>query len=92
MFVRQALNSQAEYERESAAIKRVKGWVAKPWEWHKKQSAKAVFFPSYGWVPRVAIAGRTRDGLIVPWVQFRNEDHEFLLADWFVAKQQTKGN
>jgi hypothetical protein len=46
-----------------------------------------VFFPSYGWVPRVAIAGRTPDGLIVPWSQFRNSYHEFLLAGWFVDKQ-----
>jgi hypothetical protein len=86
-FVRASLNADAAYERELAAIKRISDWRPVAWEWHSKQTPKAVFFPSYGWVPRVAIAGRAPDGLIVPWSQFRNSYHEFLLAGWFVDKQ-----
>ncbi len=85
-FVRARLAADAQYERELAAIKKIKAWREVPWEWHTKQTAKAVFFPSYGWVPRVAIGGRAPDGLIVPWSQFRNSYHTFLLAEWFAAK------
>jgi hypothetical protein len=88
-FVRQRLAADAEYERELVAIKRVKDWRAVAWEWHTKQTARAVFFPSYGWAPKVAIAGRAPDGLIVPWVQFRNGYHQFLLAGWFLDKKES---
>lgn len=86
-FVRQRLAADAAYDRELSAIKKVCGWREVAWEWHTKQTEKAVHFPTYGWVPRVAIAGRAPDGRIVPWSQFRNSYHVFLLADWFVAKQ-----
>ncbi len=89
-FVQQALNSQAEYERQLSAIKKVKNWVEKPFILHSKQTDKAVFFKAYGWVPKVAIGGRAPDGLIVPWNQFRSSYHQFLLADWFVSKMQAQ--
>jgi hypothetical protein len=87
-FVRHRLAADAEDARERAAIARVKAWREVPWEWHNKQTARAVRFPTYGWVPKVAIAGRTKDGRIVPWTQFRNEDHTFLLAEWLLEKKR----
>ena len=89
-FVRARLAADAEYEREAHAIKRVNDWVETPWEWHDKQTAKAVHFPTHGWVPKVAIGGRTPKGLIVPWMGFKNKAHTFLLAKWFVDKNSAE--
>ncbi|HEY2535323.1 MAG TPA: hypothetical protein VGJ20_46780 [Xanthobacteraceae bacterium] len=59
------LKANARYEREEAAIARVKKWIELPFQWHTRLTDKAVHFPRYDWVPRTAIAWK-RNGELLP--------------------------
>jgi hypothetical protein len=48
--LRQKLTADARYKREYAAVKKNKDWRPAKWEWHTKQTDKAVHFPTHGWV------------------------------------------
>lgn len=91
-FVQEKLNRDAEIERQTVALKKNKNvvWIEKPFEWQKKQSLKAILFPTYGWVPKTAVAWRKPDGLIVPWSLGHNDTDTFLLADWIVKEKGLK--
>ena len=87
-FVRGQQASAMEYERQAIAIEKVKEWVEVPFEWQDKQTAKAVHFSTYGWVPKVAIAGKAKDGTMLPWNVFHQDHHKFCLAKWFMEKSK----
>jgi hypothetical protein len=86
-FVRDQMAASAAYDRQASSIKRNGDWREVAFEWQTRQTDKAVLFPSYGWVPKSAIAGRAPDGTIVPWAGYR-EGYPFLLAGWFVEKRK----
>lgn len=88
----QKQNSDAKIERETIAIKKITDWRTFKFEWQKKQTDKAVQFPSYGWVPRSAIAWRKPDGLIVCWSCGYQDTDEFLIAGWLVDKNGLVSN
>jgi hypothetical protein len=94
-FVRARLRADALYERELAAIRKVKpeDWIEFPYERHAQQTDKAVRFPTYGWLPRTAIAWRqtqgSAPGTIIPWSLGREYD-QFLIARWIVDKNLLK--
>ena len=75
-------NAQAQHERLNAALKTQCDMVDVPMEWHSKQTTKAVLFPTYGWVPKVAIRWRRKDGMILPWDSGHADDQLMISAEF----------
>lgn len=85
-MVRQKMARDARDEREMVALKRDREMVEVPFEWQSKQTAKAILFPSYGWVPAVAVRWRKADGTVVPWSCGYQGD-TFLMAREFAERR-----
>ena len=82
--VRERQNAQAQYARESAAMKRDRDMVEVPLARPTKQTAKAVHFVEYGWVPAIAIRWRQfGTGVVLPWSCGRETD-TLMIAREFV--------
>ncbi|HUD73673.1 MAG TPA: hypothetical protein VMQ76_01270 [Terracidiphilus sp.] len=86
--LREQLAASAQIEREMVALKGTadRDFVEVPFEWQMKQTAKAALFPSYGWVPHVALRWRKADGTVVSWSLGHAED-TFLMAVEFAARK-----
>lgn len=64
-------------------------FVEVPYEWHTRQTDKAVFYPSYGWIPKIALRWK-RGGLILPYCCGRSGMGDvFLMAKEFAEKKVT---
>ena len=89
--IREKQAADAQVEREMLAMKRAENreFVEVPFEWQTKQTARAALFPSYGWVPHIAMRWRKGDGTIVPWSVGRNGD-VFLMAADFASRKDGK--
>lgn len=83
--LRQKLTADFCRDRETLAVKGRKDWIEVPFEWQTKQTLKAVLFPSYGWVPRAALAWRRGD-MVLPWSLGRDGD-TFLMAHEFAKRR-----
>jgi len=89
--LREQMAARNRHEREMRGMRREREMVEVPFEWHAKQTDKAVLFPSYGWVPTVAIRWRKPDGQIVPWSSGHNATDAFLLAKEFAERKPKEG-
>lgn len=85
LLLAQKMRAEAQYESELQYLKRNpdRDFVEVPFEWQTAQTAKAVRFPSYGWIPKVALRWR-REGLILPWAGGGRQGDVFLIAKDFV--------
>ena len=85
--MRQKFARDARYEREMLALKTKREMVQVPFEWPTAQTAKAVKFPSYGWVPAVALRWKQKDtGLDLPWSGGRDGDTFFMAKEFAEGK------
>jgi len=84
-LMRQKMALAARDEREARGMKKNREMVEVPFEWQTKQTAEAVLFPTYGWVPVVALRWR-RDGKELPWSAGRQGD-TFLMAKEFAEQK-----
>ena len=84
-MMREKMAREFESERLERAMKRDKSeYVDVAFEWHTKQTAKAILFPTYGWVPKVAIRWRKADGLVVT---SGREGDQMMIAKWLLDKK-----
>jgi hypothetical protein len=84
-LIRQQQARDARFTRETRALHSDRPMTEVPFEWQSKQTALAVHFPTYGWVPAEAIRWRKSDGTIVPWSCGRQGD-ALLIATEFVKR------
>ena len=88
-LLREQAGAAADQDKHDRALKCDRDMIAVAFEWHTNQSDKAVLFPSYGWVPAVAIRWRKSNGAIVPWLNGRATD-TLLIAREFVERAKVK--
>ena len=79
--MRQKMAGDARYERELRSLKTQGEMVPVPFEWFTKRTAKALLFPTYGWVPESCLAW-DRNGQRLPW-SIGREDDQLLIARRF---------
>lgn len=72
-----------EYAASLRSMKSGRDMVAVPYERLINQTIKAIRFPSYGWVPKVAIQWRKANGVVVPWM-LGHEGDTLMIAREFV--------
>lgn len=87
-LIRQRQAVQAQESRELNALKRDRAMVEVPFEWHNKQTDKAARFPSYGWVPHVALRWRKPSNEVVPWCVGGQPGDVLLMAAEFAARKK----
>lgn len=86
ILAKQARDAQIEREERAMKSSADREFVEVPFEWQTKVTDKAALFPSYGWVPLVAMRWRKADGKIVVWSLGRQND-TFLMAAEFAARK-----
>jgi len=89
--IRQKQAADSEHERLRRSLSKDFGeYVEVPFEWQRKQTPRAVHFPTYGWVPASLIRCRKAAGKLYGWDQFYEGD-AFLLPRFVLERAGVSG-